>query len=384
MHPAMARTRPPVQRDPELAHDARRARVPFGPSELFRVLVKVLLLSAGLVVLLWFLHEIRRVVLFLVLVVILAMVLSAPVTWLERKNVPRSMGTLLVFLAVASVSAFVGWLVLPQLVEEVPRLLDELPQLVEGIAERVAGLLGNHPEVERQLSQIVEWVMELIGGVWRHADVLFGAFVLSIFMVALVLYLVVSPRPLLEGYIRAFPAHLRGPATRALTRSSNMVVGWMLANVIVGAMKAALVFPFLMFMQVPGAIIWAVLAFFVQLIPRIGFYLMSIPPVVVALSLDPLTALWVALFYWAISELMGNLVAPWVQSATMDLHPAYLLAVTLALALGFGLIGVLIASPVAGFLYAYWDEFYLSRRPEDPQLEQRVDAILAREVREEE
>jgi putative permease len=129
-------------------------------------------------------------------------------------------------------------------------------------------------------------------------------------------------------------------------------------------------------MEVPGAIIWSVLALFSALIPRLGFYLMSIPPVIVALTVSPATALWTALYLWVLSEILGNFVAPHVQGEIMELHAAYLLFMTVAMGLAFGLLGVLVASPLAGFIKVYYDEFYLARQSEDPQLEERVDGMM--------
>jgi predicted PurR-regulated permease PerM len=103
--------------------------------------------------------------------------------------------------------------------------------------------------------------------------------------------------------------------------------------------------------------------------------------VLVALSIDPMTALWVGLYYWGISELLGNFVAPRIQSATMQIHPVFLLFITLAMVSAFGLIGAIIATPIAGFIQVYFDEFYLSRIPEDPQLQQRVGAMLTRSTK---
>jgi putative permease len=155
-----------------------------------------------------------------------------------------------------------------------------------------------------------------------------------------------------------------------------MVVGWMLANAIMGGIKAVAAFFFLTYMEVPGAIVWSFLALFAALIPRLGFYLMSIPPVVVALTVSPSTALWTLLFFWALSEFLGNFVAPRVQGEIMEMHAAYLLFMTLAFGLAFGLLGVLVAAPAAGFLKVFYEEFYLNQQPDDPQLDEHVEQMM--------
>jgi putative permease len=116
------------------------------------------------------------------------------------------------------------------------------------------------------------------------------------------------------------------------------------------------------------------------MIPRVGVYLMTIPPALVALSIDFQTALYVVLFFWGFSELLGNFIAPRIYGETMHMHPVYLLLATLALAFAFGVVGVLIAPPLAGFAKAYFDEFYLCHQPEDPREEERIEAMLHRDV----
>jgi putative permease len=154
------------------------------------------------------------------------------------------------------------------------------------------------------------------------------------------------------------------------------LVGWVYSNVLLGLIKATAAFLFLTYMEVPGAVIWSFLSLFAALIPRLGFYLMSIPPVIVSLTVSPTTALWTALFFWLMSEILGNFVAPRVQGEIMELHAAYLLFMTVAMGLAFGILGVLVASPLAGFIKVFYDEFYLARQPPDPDLEQRVDGMM--------
>ncbi|CAN5668190.1 AI-2E family transporter [soil metagenome] len=347
--------------------------------ELFKTLSKVLLLAAALVTLLWFIYEIQRVLLLFILTLILALALNAPVTWLERKKLSRGIATLLVFAGLLAVVGLLGWLVVPRLIEEIPNFLNDIPEMIESLADRMTAVLGGHPEIERQLSQTVEWIFEALAGLWRYSTTIVASVVLGLFVVALLLYMVANPRPLLRTYVMAMPPRHRDAAERAFARASIMVVGWVASNVILGSMKAVASYLFLTFMGVPGAILWSVLALFSALIPRLGFYLMSIPPVVVAFSVDAMTALWAALFYTALSEFLGNFVAPKIRSETMDIHPVFLLFMTLAMGIAFGVIGVLVASPVAGFVKAYFDEFYLARQPADPELDKRVEAMMNRQ-----
>lgn len=355
--------------------------------DLFHALARAIYLLVGLVALLWFGQKIIGVLLFFALALILAIALNAPVTWLERRRIPRTVATILVFSIVGGTLALLGWFTVPRLLRDLTTLINLVPQFVMSLGERISGFVARYPEVEPYLqldeavaSRLMTWSFGVLQDVWRYSLSLLIALVLTLVLISIVLFAVTNPRPLLAGYIEAMPPHLRDPATRAFNRSSRMVVGWVYSSVIISGMKAVPAFFVLSYLGVPGALVWSVFTFFADLVPRLGFYIMSIPPVLVALAIDPRIALWVALYYWGISEILGNFVAPRIQAATMTLHPVYLLFVTLALVSAFGLIGAIVATPVAGFIRAFYDEFYLARLPKDAQREERVEAMLRREA----
>jgi predicted PurR-regulated permease PerM len=355
-------------------------------AELFRALAKAIVLITGVLVALWFVHEVRGVLLFFTLAAVLAIALNAPVTWLERRRrAPRLLATLLVFAAVALVTGVVGVLIVPRLAAEISSLIASLPDLALALSDRIDAWLGNNPELQARLQldaratqQLVPWLIGALGSAWRYGFSLLVTFVLGLVLFGVVLYMVLDPRPLLHGYLTLLPLRLREPGTRAFVRGSEAVVGWVTSSVVISAMKAVPAYFFLLALGIPGALVWAVFSFIADLVPRIGFYLMIIPPVLVALSVDPLKALWVALFYWGISEFLGDFVAPRIQADAMQLHPVFLLFVTLAMVKAFGLLGAVVSTPVAGFIRAYYEEFYLARQPADPALEGRVEAMLTR------
>jgi predicted PurR-regulated permease PerM len=84
-----------------------------------------------------------------------------------------------------------------------------------------------------------------------------------------------------------------------------------------------------------------------ELVPYVGPVLGAIPPILVALFQDPLTAVWVALLFVALQQLEGHVVAPVLFGQALRVNP---LLVIFALALGaqlYGIIGALLALPLA-------------------------------------
>ncbi len=176
------------------------------------------------------------------------------------------------------------------------------------------------------------------------------------------------------------PPARRDAAERAFIKSSQAITGWLWSNVIIGALEAPAAAIALSLLGVPGALVWAALTFFAALVPLLGPYLMAIPPILVALAVDPMKALWVTIFYLVLVQVTGNVVAPLVRSSRMKLHPVSQLFVVLAMGSVFGVLGALIATPVTGIFKAFYEEFFLSRQPPDTRMEQRVENMMQRRI----
>src|SRR3970282_1031590 len=80
---------------------------------------------------------------------------------------------------------------------------------------------------------------------------------------------------------------------------------------------------------IPNAIVFAVLAGVLEVIPYIGPILSAIPPLLVALTIDPVTAIWVLVACTAIQQSENYLLVPLVMRGSVGLNPfVTLLAIT--------------------------------------------------------
>jgi len=179
----------------------------------------------------------------------------------------------------------------------------------------------------------------------------------------------------LEFYLSLFADSKKDKAAKAFSYASVMTIGWMWSNVFAGAIRAMIVWFFLYFMGIPGMWVWAGVTFFAELIPKIGFYIMAVPPILIAFSISPVTALWVAIFYIVSDEIIGDFVIPRIRSTTMKIHPAFILIMIVAMSAAFGIMGAFIATPLAAFIKAYYEVFYrkeLQQEKHDSNIDQML------------
>jgi predicted PurR-regulated permease PerM len=128
---------------------------------------------------------------------------------------------------------------------------------------------------------------------------------------------------------------------------------------------------------VQPALIFGVFAFLGEFLPNIGAFLVSIPILLVALSMGA-TKFWLALgVIVLVYQIELNVLVPGVLGKEMRLHPVNILFFTLATATMFGWLGVFLAVPAAALVQIVIDEFYLRpRNPDYAALDREAAALV--------
>ena len=173
-----------------------------------------------------------------------------------------------------------------------------------GIFDRVKGFLSG---------DVVAVVADLGGSI---------ANALSLTVVALIatIYLVLNPRPLVNGFVSFFPAEHRPHTRDILVKLYHAVQKWFLGQltsmIIIGVFSAVA----LSIIGIPFAILLGLVSGLISFIPFIGPVISVVPPALPGLTGgDPIQAVWVILAYLAIQS---NLIQPIVMSRAVSLHPA--------------------------------------------------------------
>jgi len=152
--------------------------------------------------------------------------------------------------------------------------------------------------------------------------------------------------PLLVRMERSLTSYVRGQALVSLIIGTSAGVGLWLLGVLgwlPHGQKYALLF---------GA--WTAVT---ELIPYLGPWLGAVPPLLYALVVHPLSALWVALLFLAIHQVEGHIVVPNVMGSALRLHPLLVIFGLLSGGEIYGLPGALIALPLLAAGRAMWEFF---------------------------
>jgi predicted PurR-regulated permease PerM len=326
-----------------------------------------------LLFILWLiLRTLQPVILLFALVFLLAMVLNPIVVWLQKHHVPRFVSVILLMLALVAVTSTIVLFAIPPLTRQTQELVRSTPRVRQGIRTRIESLTKSYPEVREALPRTDEIAGKAgtaagtLGNILLRSTIgLVGGVASFVFAILLLVFVLANPRPLVAAYLALAPDRYREQAHRTLTRLMRQMTAWARGVAINGVITGLSIGLLLWLIGVQPALMFGVFAFLGEFLPNIGAFLVSIPILLVALSLGA-TKFWLALAVIVlVYQIELNVLVPGVLGKEMRLHPVNILFFTLATATMFGLLGVFLAVPAAALVQIVIDEFYLQPRKSD-------------------
>jgi predicted PurR-regulated permease PerM len=311
------------------------------------------------------------VLLLLVVATVVAIMLNPLVKQFERV-LPRALAMVAVFLTIFAVLTGIGVLLANPIGNQVDRFSADVPHLVHQAnhdldkLQRWLNRNGIKIHIEQQgqtaLQTIQKRILKSSGSIVSFTRDLLTKLVTvgfdAVLTLVLTVYLLAYGRQIGNLVRRIMPAGDGTPEDDYPLLIQRAVFGYVrgqvLFSLIMGA-SAALGLYLLGVLGVfpPGehyALFFGAFYGFMELFPYVGPVIGAIPAVVIALFNDPISALWVTLFFVGLQQLEGHLVAPQVFRVSLKINP---ILVILSLLLGYqlyGVVGALVALPIASMI----------------------------------
>ena len=315
------------------------------------------------------LYQLQAIIVWTILALFLAVALSPPVNWLTRHGWPRTPSILIVYVVVLLVLSAIVALVLPALVTQVRQLASVLQQPggLSAAIDRIAsplGLSGLVASWRPQLDRLPGQVATSLGSVGSLTTVTSGTIgsIAALLSVAVLgFFFMHDGAALVKSAVGLLPESQRPTAYRISNGSAEAISGYIRGNLAISLIAGVTVFVGMEVLGIPYALPLALLLAILDLIPMVGAQLGAVPVVLAALMISPLKAVIILAFIIVYSQIESNVLNPLVYGRR-DQLPA--LTVFLAFLVGsilFGILGALIAIPVANIIRILFREWRASR-----------------------
>lgn len=300
---------------------------------------------------LYALYYIRDVLLLFLVALLLATAIEPLVTRLRRGPFSRGQGILIVYTGIMLVLGGLGALVVPILLSEGSAFVDAYPQALEQVRQLVYGLdprlLG--PAADRAVEQAKpvaptedQGETALAVGL-TLAEGIFAA--VTVFMVAY--YWLTERVQIKRAFTSLFPRDGRQEVGKAWNEVEQVMGAWVRGQLIL-MLSIGVVFAIgYTALGVKYALVLALIAALLEIVPVVGAFLGAVPAILVALTQDVQLALLVALFNLVVQFVEGNVLVPRVMEKTVGVSSlTVVLGLLVGAALG-GIAGALVAVPLA-------------------------------------
>ncbi|MCB5177537.1 AI-2E family transporter [Microvirga lenta] len=247
---------------------------------------------------------------------------------------------LIILAALVAFSLVLGSQVWAQALE----LIERLPEILRSLEERF-GLRNVETWVAERLRNMMDG--GAVSQVAGYTSVVLGAAANFFLVLVAGIYLAIRPGFYRRGFLKLFPPKHRHMADETFAATARALRLWLVGQLAAMFLVGLLTGLGLWWLGIPSAMALGLLAGVAEFIPFLGPILAAIPAILLALSQDTTTALWVAGLYLLIQQMEGNLITPLVQQRAVDLPPVITLLAIVAFGVLFGTLGVLLATPLA-------------------------------------
>ena len=328
---------------------ARVIRVEIAPW----TIISVTLVIAGL----WMFMRLLPVILVLAMALMIVGTLGPAVEWLEQRRVRRDVGIAIVFTVLFVATVLVFALTIPELVNQVRSLINTEPVLRERLAEwfSQSPLTAGLADAMRNV-QYDALIKSSAASVLTFFTLVLEGVAYGVGAIFLALYMMLDRDRLRGALFAVVPRthHIR--LSRILIYMQTIVGGYIRGQAITCAMMAVFMFVLLTACGIPNALVIAVFGGLADVLPYIGIFLTMGPAVVAALPFGTVIVTVVLVLMLAYEEFESRVLVPVVYGRALRLPSSVVLFSLIAGATLFGIIGALLALPVAATILMLIDK----------------------------
>lgn len=286
----------------------------------------------------------------------IALGLDPVIKWFGKRGLSRPISTTIVTALLLGTITAVVWGIAPTLASQASHLIQMAPTAIDTISKldlivridaQFNGAVKNALDgAAAYLGDSSNWPT-MLGGVVQVGINIFNGFFGGLIILILSIYFMASLQNF-KAWIYSFVPQSRRAKFKDIAEQISESIGrYVMGQVVIGFIASVLGYIFMSIMQVPYAIVLSFIAFLLGLIPLVGTITAAIIIIVVALSVSPTTALIAAIYYLVYMQIESYLISPRIMNKAVSVPGSVVVIAALAGGTVLGVLGALIAIPVA-------------------------------------
>ncbi len=306
----------------------------------------------AVVIFLYFLYLLKNIIIWIVFAIVLAMLFNYIINFLEKKKIPRVVGVIITYFGLFSIAGLFFYWAAPVFLEDLKIFARNLPEYlgkISPVLEKAGIKFLSQPD---SLFTILQSNLEKAGeGLVNALSVIFGGIQATLFIIFLAFFLSLE-KDFLEKFLANFsPGKYKSYLFHLLPRAKKQVNSWFISRLIGMFFVGLLCFVVLEILNVEYSFILGLFFGITDLVPIIGPIFGGVI-IAILVMMDSVTkALFVLAALIVIQQLEGNVLFPILFKKFAHLPPALVLIALVVGAKLWGLLGAILAIPLAGIIF---------------------------------
>ena len=303
---------------------------------------KTIIFTVGFILMLGVIWLIKDLIFSLFIAFIIAGALRQPVDFLEKKKIPRSIGSFIIYFIFVFTIFYLFALIIPPLAGEIIVLFKNLPHIIIKVFPTLSSnfnlsfLSNNIPSLANETIHLIKTAFSNV--IFVTSTLFFGFYFLL-------------EKNLAQRLLGNFFDDMELNKINLISeRAQKRMSGWFWGEIILMIIVGLLTYVGLSLMGMKYALALAVLSGLLEVVPNLGPITATIPAFFIGLSQSYVSGLSMIALYLTVQQLENNLIVPFVMKKTVGIHPIITL---IALIIGgklAGIMGVILAIPTTIFL----------------------------------
>jgi predicted PurR-regulated permease PerM len=319
---------------------------------------------------------IASIITYVFAAIFIALGLDPIVSFIEKRWLKRPFAILTVVIVFFGVVGGLIWAVTPSLVRQSANFIEQAPLILGGISQidLVVSLDDQFGgAITKTLTSTGEFLGDsknwptMLGGVVQVSLSIFNGFFAGLIVVILAIYFMASLDSFKHWIYKLVNYKSRENFINISEQVANSVGRYVMGQMTIAFINATLGFIVMSIVGVPFPLLLAFIAFVFALIPLVGPVSGAVVISLVALSASPMTALVIAVYYAIYLQLEAYLISPRVMRKAVDVPGAVVVVAALAGGALLGVLGALVAIPVAASIILIIRQVWMPRQNADAE-----------------
>ena len=304
---------------------------------------------------------------------ILAWLFEPTIKFLEKKKVSRRWGTIITYLIFVILVIVSLVLVVPEFVSQLKDLIGQAPVLLNKIKDVIANLFSKFKDSDLDIKVIQDslvlqfetfinnFASNSLGNIVNAITEILSEGVSFALGVIIAIYLSFDYDKFMNKLKRFIPIKYKEGLGKIVSELSLMCRGYVNGTLFSSLIVAFLTFLGLIISGVSSPLLFAIFCGITNIIPYFGPYIGGIPVIIVGFSISPICGIITAITIILVQFVEGNILNPIIVGRATDIHPITLVVGLLVFEYYFGIIGMILATPIIGavkIIFNYFNNKY--------------------------